>query len=114
MSYHVSVGGMKMRGWSVFFRVIRMTYRALKAARRADGCVHADIFRDGRRYFAFSVWDDEGAMKAYAHSGVHAQLMAQRHAWFAHFKNHSFALDHVPSRQEAQALWEAAEEANNP
>lgn len=111
MSYHVSIGGMKMRGWRVFFRVIRMTYAALKAAKVHPGCVHADIFRDGQRYFAMSVWDDEAAMKAYAHGGIHAQLMAHRHDWFAHFKNHSFKLDTIPSRAEAMAMWREAQKS---
>lgn len=108
MGYHVAIGGMKIRGWSVFFRVIRMTYAALKAARAADGCVHADIFRDGRRYFALSVWQSRDAMKTYARAGVHGDLMQSQSALLVDFVNHSYQSDRIPTRTEAKRLWREA------
>jgi len=104
--YHVSVGGMKMRGWRVFARVIWLTYKALRAARAAPGCVHADIFRVGHRYFAVSVWEDEAAMKAYAHKGVHGDLMREHAGKLVDFTNVSYQCDHIPTRTEAQDAWQ--------
>ena len=104
--YHVSVGGMKMRGWRVFARVIWLTYKALRAAKAAPGCVHADIFRDGRRYFAMSVWTDEAAMKAYAHRGVHADMMRGHARMLVDFTNVSYQCDTIPTRTEAQSAWQ--------
>jgi hypothetical protein len=106
--YVVSVGAMKMPGWSVFFRIIPLTYAALRAARKSSGCVHADIFREGRRYLTFSVWDDDVAMKAYATKGKHAELMRSQTNSMIDFKNHSYPSDKIPSRSEASGAWRAA------
>jgi len=107
--YLVSVGGMKIRGWSAFFRVIRSTYAALRAARAAEGCVHADIFREGRRYFAVSVWDSKDAMKAFAHTGVHGALMRDQAKLMVDFVNHSYESDSIPTRAQASAIWHATQ-----
>lgn len=107
MSYHVSIGGMEIRGWRVFPKVIWHTYKALGAARRASGCVEASLFRDGRVYFARSVWRTEAAMKAYAHDGVHKALMRHATDWMTRFENVSYASETIPSDTEARAEWQA-------
>ena len=58
-----------------------------------------------------SIWTSEAEMKAFAHHGTHGKLMARRHEWFAHFKNHSFALDYVPDRSQAKELWRSVQSA---
>jgi len=105
MPYHVSVGGMQIKGWRAFPQVIWNTYRALAAARAAHGCVEARIFRKGRLYFAVSVWDDAAAMQAYAHQGVHKQLMRHASTWMSSFQNLSYTSETVPDNASAEAAW---------
>ena len=104
-TYYVTVGGTHMRGWSVFFRVVSRTYKALRAARAAEGCIHADIFRDGRRYFNLSVWTDTASMKKFASTGVHGVLMQSIGTDIVDFKSISFPSAEIPDRATAKAIW---------
>ena len=102
---HVSIGGMTVRSFGVLPGFVWNTYRALRAARRAPGCIDVQIFRQGRLYFALSVWDDADAMKAYAHTDVHAYLMTRIRDYTDFFKNVSYTADAPPSAAEAEAHW---------
>ncbi len=104
--YLISIGGMRMKGWRVFPRVVLGTYRALKAARAAEGCAHADIFRKGRTYFALSVWTDLAAMRAFAHGGVHGALMPMARRDMSYFRNESYESAAIPTRRAAREEWE--------
>ncbi|MBC7477746.1 MAG: hypothetical protein H7317_06585, partial [Pseudorhodobacter sp.] len=76
--YTVSIGCLRPQGWLSLFRVFRLGGQALRAAQAEPSCVTAQIFRRGKRYFAFSVWESPVHMKAYATTGVHGQMMRGR------------------------------------
>jgi len=71
----VSIGCLQPQGWLVLFRVFRLGGQALCAAQASSGCVDAQIFRKGKWYFAFSVWESPVHMQIYATTGVHGRMM---------------------------------------
>ena len=105
--YWVSIGGMEMKGWGVFVPTVWRTMRALKAARSAQGCVHAEVFRRGRTYFALSVWERRAAMQAYARGKVHGTMMALAPVTMRMFRNESYEAAMVPDKASAMAKWDA-------
>ena len=104
----VSIGGMEIDGWRHFFRTIRLTMTTLRAARAEQDCLHADIYRVGRRYFALSVWETRSAMQAFARGPAHGPLMAEAPRLMRAFRNHSYESDAIPTRDAARAAWEAS------
>ena len=105
--YRVSLGGMQLRGWRAFPRTVLRAYRALAAARKAPGCVHAELFRRGRLYFALSVWRSEAEMQAYARGAAHGPLMPLAGSLMKSFRNESWDSDTMPDRDAALARWQA-------
>lgn len=102
---HVSVGGMQLRaGWR-YFPMIWRTIQVLRAARKSEGCVHADIFKMRGYYIAFSVWQNAKDMKAFAHEGLQGDLMATASRDMKFFKNVSFSCPAVPTNGEAFQMW---------
>ena len=106
--YYVSVGGMQLRHWTKYFPMIRMTLKALKAARAKPGCVHADIFKRDGIYFAVSVWESQDAMKAFAHEGTHGELMRRAPELMKMFHNYSYHCEAQPDRDKAVLAWRQA------
>lgn len=105
---YAAIGGMQLKRWTGYFKIILPTLRVLKAAKRHEHCLHADTFKDGAVFFAVSVWDTEEAMKAFAKSGLHGQLSGMAIDQMAMFFNHSAAFDATPSRAESVAAWTSA------
>ncbi len=103
--YLVSIGALRPRGFLSLLRVVRLSSRALKAARVSPGCVSASVFRAGGQYFALSVWDGPAQMQAYARGPVHGPIMRNNRALLASFKSVSYPADHIPSQAEASAHW---------
>jgi hypothetical protein len=65
-------------------------------------------FDDDRILVNLSVWESVEHLRAYTYSGAHAELLRQRHDWFAQFDGLSLALwwiqaGHVPTVEEAKA-----------
>ena len=102
---HVSIGGMQLKRWTGYFRIIVPTLKVLKAAKATSGCVHADTFKDGKVFFAVSVWETPEQMTNFARSGLHGHLMQTAMDHIAMFYNHSQPFDDVPSRQESVTAW---------
>lgn len=105
----VSVGGMRLRHWTGYFRIIIPTLRMRRAAKADPRCLHADTFKEGDAFFAMSVWQDREAMADFANAGLHGALAPLAHRHMDFFHNHSFASDTIPSRKEARAIWDAAQ-----
>ncbi len=102
---YVSIGGMQLKHWTGYFKIILPTMRVLRAAKHADGCIHADTFKDGNTFFATSTWETEEQMCAFAKSGLHGKLNQVAMSEMAMFFNLSIAIEHAPSRQEAVTAW---------
>ena len=103
--YLVSVGGMRLRHWTGYLHIIWPTLKTRRAAKRAHGCVMVDTFKDGDTYFAASVWTDRAAMHDFAHSGIHADLMAIAPRHMAFFTNRLFETDTLPDRAALVDMW---------
>lgn len=103
-----AIGGMQLKRWTGYFKIIWPTLKVLKQAKRAEGCVHADTFKVGDVFFAVSVWDDAQQMQSFAKSGLHGDLtnMAMEH--MALFYNHTAVFDTVPTRQVCVETWSKA------
>ena len=110
---YVSIGGMQLKRWTGYFRIILPTMRVLKAAKRAEGCIHTDTFKAGNVFFAVSAWDSKERMQAFARAGLHGQLTDMAMDQMAMFFNHSQAFDDLPDRKACVAAWEAAIAARN-
>ena len=105
---YVSIGGMQLKRWTGYFRIILPTMRVLKAAKRAEGCVHADTFKAGSVFYAVSAWDSQERMQGFARAGLHGQLTDMAMDQMAMFFNHSQAFESLPDRKACVAAWEAA------
>ena len=103
--YLVSIGSLRPQHWTSVFRVFRLGSRALRAALAAPGCVHAAVFRRGKRYYAYSVWESPAAMKAYATTGVHGEMMRGKLGFLTEFKSIAYPADHIPSPDAACTRW---------
>ena len=102
---YAAIGGMQLKRWTAYFRIIFPTLKVLKAARRAEGCIHAETFKDGDVFFAVSVWQSKAQMQSFARSGLHAQLMRMANQHMAVFFNHTQQFDVVPGREAFTAAW---------
>jgi hypothetical protein len=58
------------------------TYRSLAQARRADGCLAADVrATSGRVFWTRTLWRDGAAMRAYMIGGAHRTVMPKLLHW---------------------------------
>lgn len=107
---YASIGGMTLKHWTGYFKIIWPTLKVLNLAKRSKTCLHAETFRENEYLFAVSVWQSEKDMKEFAHTGLHAELMPLASKVMKSFYNHSARLDEVPDRQTSIRLWKAAVE----
>ncbi len=105
---YAAIGGMQLKHWSGYFKILLPTLKVLKAAKRAEGCVHADTFKARDVYFAVSVWDEKEHMQAFAKSGLHGQLTRVAMDSMKLFYNHTQAFEEVPDRVKSVSAWKAA------
>lgn len=108
MMVYAAIGGQQLKHWTGWFKIILPTMKVLKAAKAAEGCMHADTFKDGDVFFAVSVWEDAAVMQAFARGGLHAQLTGLAMDRMAMFHNHTEVFEDVPTRAQCVAAWKAA------
>lgn len=108
-----AIGGMRLKHWSGYFRIIIPTMKVLKAAKRADGCVKAETFKAGDVFFALSFWESEEQMQTFAKGGLHGRLTDVAMDQMALFYNHTHVFDEIPNRQVAVSVWKEAIVARN-
>ena len=99
---HVSVGRLRLKPETNRLRFLWHGALAYLQARRADGVIHASVYReDGRTLWSLSVWASGEAMLAYRNSGSHLRVMRVAQALGARVEFRHWQADAVPS-------WEAA------
>lgn len=103
-----AIGGMQLKRLGGYFKVILPTLKVLKAAKKADGCLHAQTYKHGDVFFAVSVWESAEQMQDFARQGLHAELMVKAMEHLGMFFNHSTEVDAVPSRDEMAQMWRDA------
>jgi len=109
----VSIGGLTVRHWSTLPKFFWLASRTLKQAKAAPGCVHAELFKKGKTYFALSVWEQPADMKRYAQNGLHAEVMVRAAETTISARNHSYQSERVPSRDAAYQCWLDSETSVN-
>lgn len=105
---YAAIGGMQLKRWAGYFKIIIPTMRVLRAAKRAEGCLDASTFKADDLFFAISVWENKEQMKAFARSGLHGQLTKVAMDEMALFYNYSQEFDTVPNRDECILAWKTA------
>ena len=103
-----AIGGMQLKSWTGYFKVIVPTLKVLKAAKRADGCVDAATYKHDDVFFAVSIWEDLEQMQAFAKGGLHGELMPRAMEHLGMFYNHSAQVDTIPSKEDMAAMWRDA------
>ena len=99
---HVSVGRLRLEPGTNRLRLLWHGALAYLQARRADGVIHASVYREGgRTLWSLSVWASSEAMLAYRNSGSHLRVMRVARALGARVDFRHWEADAVPS-------WEAA------
>ena len=99
---HVSVGRLRLKPGTNQLRLLWHGALAYLQARRADGAIHASVYReDGRTLWSLSVWVSSEAMLSYRNSGSHLRVMGVARALGARVDFRHWQADAVPS-------WEAA------
>ena len=104
---YAAIGGMQLKSWTGYFKIIWPTIRVLGQAKKADGCIHADMFKDQNVYFAVSVWKSTDAMRAFANSGLHSSLKEMAMDTMSVFHNHTKECDEIPNRKQCVEYWQA-------
>jgi heme-degrading monooxygenase HmoA len=99
---HVSVGRLRLERGTNRLRLLWHGALAFLQAWRADGVIHASVYReDGRTLWSLSVWASSEAMLAYRNSGSHLRVMRVARALGVRVDFRHWQADAVPS-------WEAA------
>ena len=99
---HVSIGRLRFAPGTNRLRLLWHGALAYLQARRADGVIHASVYReDSHTLWSLSVWVSGEAMLAYRNSGSHLRVMRVARAFGARVDFRHWQADAVPS-------WEAA------
>ena len=104
---YAAIGGMQLKNWLSYLKVIGPTIRVLFAAKRHPDCVYASMFKDGTVYFAISVWKEERVVKEFARGGLHARLMPLSKSEMTFFHNHTHQSPTLLSRDDMVQVWRA-------
>lgn len=101
---HVSVTGLRLRGFWHAPRFWWLTLAALAQARRAPGLIHLDVRRIDGWHHTLTVWEDEQSMRQYLRAGAHLASM-RAFSRIATGKVLGFASAGVPDWSEAHGRW---------
>ena len=102
---HVSVGRLRLEPGTNRLRLLWHGALAYLQARRADGVIHASVYReDGHTLWSLSVWASSEAMLAYRNSGSHLRVMRVARALGARVDFRHWQADDVPSWEAARLL----------
>ncbi len=102
---YAAIGGMQLKHWTGYLKIIGPTVRLLFQAKRMSGCLKADMFKSGSVYFAVSVWDNEEEMKQFARNGLHKELMGMATETMSVFHNHTHQFEDIPTREQSVKQW---------
>lgn len=104
-SYLVAVGGFRLHSPLLAPAFFVFAAPAFTQARRAPGCIMADVKTALGRQFSLSVWDSPRAMREYKDSGAHRRaLRAAR--WLGDGPFARFTTRELPDWDTALAVWQ--------
>ena len=100
---HVSVGRMRLNPDANRLRFLWHGALAYLQARRADGIIHASVYReDARTFWSMSVWNSTESMLAYRNSGSHLRVMRVAQALGARIDFLHWQDESVPGWEDAR------------
>lgn len=94
--YHVSVTGLRLKGWFSAFRFWRHAAPSYSQAKAAEGIVLADVLKKDGIHHTLTVWESETAMKRFLYRGAHRKAI-RAFPEIAEGRTYSFQSDVVPS-----------------
>lgn len=103
----VSVGGIEVNGLLKLPKFFKMAFAMRKQALASDGCLSVDMFRFQRIFFVVSVWDSAPAMKTFAGSGAHGDILKNGSNVIKSASNMLYESDVMPTRDVVVAQWNA-------
>ena len=99
-----AVTRLRIRSFRFFPPFIVGAFRSLLQARRADGCLAADVRTiRGRVFWTRSLWRDAAAMRGFLGGGVHRTVMPKLLHWCDEASLVDWEQDTLPSWPEAEA-----------
>ena len=104
---HIYVGRLRLESKEGRWWLIWHGAFAFLQARRANGVIHASVYReDGRTLWSLSVWKSRESMLAYRNSGSHLRVMNMAKSRQLRVDFRHWEADAVPSWKEARARLE--------
>ncbi|WP_299473741.1 hypothetical protein [uncultured Roseibium sp.] len=98
--YHVSVTGLRLKGWFHVIRFWRHAAPSFRQVKDAEGIVMAKVLKRGGVHHTLTVWESETAMKRFLYRGAHRMAIKAFPA-IASGTTCSFPSDVIPSWDEA-------------
>ena len=100
---HVSVGRLRFKSSTTGLRFLWRGAPAYLQARRANGIIHAAVYReDIRTLWSLSVWSSSEAMRDYRNTGSHLRVMKMARRVEARVDFRHWESDVVPSWEDAR------------
>ena len=100
-----SIGAIKVSGLRHLLRFLLISQRIKSIAKRCEGCLGVELFREGDHFFVLSFWDCPAAMKRFAMDGQHARLMQNDTGLYRHAHNVIFETRVPVTRMAAMERW---------
>jgi hypothetical protein len=100
---HVSVGRLRVESGTNRLRLLWHGALAYLQARRAEGVIHASVYReDSRTLWSLSVWASSEAMLAYRNNGSHLRVMKVARGMRVQVDFRHWEADAVPSWEDVR------------
>ncbi len=103
---HISITGLKPKGWMGFFTFWRFAIPTFRQAQTAKGNLFCEVKRINGYQCTLTAWEDKDAMRAFMKTGTHLEAMRLFHK-IATGKTYGFESEDVPAWSDAFALLEA-------
>lgn len=103
---HISITGLKPKGFMGFFKFWRLAIPSFRQAQTAKGNLFCEVKRINGYQCTLTAWEDRPIMLEFMKSGVHLQAMKSFRK-IATGKTYGFESEVIPNWKEAFELLEA-------
>lgn len=102
---HISITGLKPKGFWGVFRFWRYAVPSFAQAKKANGNLFCEVKKVNGYQCTLTAWESREQMLTFMRSGIHLQAMQQFHK-IATGKTYGYETEQVPTLEEAFALLE--------